>query len=88
MKRIASPTVGRGRTSSADEGPNFSEFQMCGATDNRAAQTSLTLTLSPLGARESEKKRAGRFWRPALFARCEIRLGGLLGFDCEALFGD
>ena len=30
------------------------EFRMCGASDNRAAQMSLTLTLSPLGAREPD----------------------------------
>jgi len=30
------------------------KIQTCGATDNRAAQMSLTLTLSPRGARESE----------------------------------
>src|ERR1700733_7532513 len=31
---------------------------MCGATDNRATQTSLTLALSPRGAREPERGRA------------------------------
>jgi len=29
---------------------------MCGASDNRAAQMSLTLTLSPYGARESDEE--------------------------------
>jgi hypothetical protein len=39
----------------AGEGPKFLKIlKMCGATDNRATQRSLTLTLSPRGARELE----------------------------------
>ena len=39
-------------------GTEFSEgpkIRMCGATDNRAAQSSLTLTLSPRGAKEPNR---------------------------------
>src|SRR5258708_39588283 len=44
------------RLRAAGERPNFPRFQMCGAPDNRAAQMSLTLTLSPPGAREPDRR--------------------------------
>ena len=47
------------RLRAAGEGPKFLKIRkMCGATDNRATQRSLTLTLSPRGARELEGGRA------------------------------
>src|ERR1700723_3442507 len=46
------------RLRAAGEGPKLLKIpKTCGATDNRAAQRSLTLTLSPRGARELEKGR-------------------------------
>jgi hypothetical protein len=46
------------RTARGGLGTEFSDgpkIGMCGATDNRAAQSSLTLTLSPRGAREPNR---------------------------------
>src|ERR1700722_9486590 len=49
---------------------------MCGATDNRAAQTSLTLTLSPRGAREPERI---PFLRPLWHNKNTHYGGGIMG---------
>ena len=50
---FASPDEGRGRRFQRRVRDRiFRDSRMCGATDNRAARMSLTLTLSPRGARE------------------------------------
>jgi len=50
-----------GRLRPAGEGPLLLKIpKVCGATDIRAAQRSLTLTLSPRGARELERRASGR----------------------------
>ena len=76
LSRVASlprPTRGEVTLPAAGEGPKFfkfcERFRMCGATDNRAAQSSLTLTLSPRGARESKAEPASAM-RYAPMLRC------------------